>query len=189
MSKGFAMVQRDNPKRPREYRDPWLTYLVSLTKEGRPTVAVVLAIATIDNMRNHGLEITKELALYLYQQGEFQDRVTRATREAGRQRIQTYKMRKHAERVEKAAGAYVGEWVYFIRWGDRIKIGTAVDVFARCRALSLPEDAVIAVVPGGRKEEHELHVRFAATRIPKSEWFHESEELLQHIESIIGEGA
>lgn len=62
-------------------------------------------------------------------------------------------------------------WVYFIRVGDRVKIGTSVNPAQRAVSLSLRVNNVLAVMEGGRKLEKSLHVKFAEHRIEDTEWF------------------
>lgn len=61
--------------------------------------------------------------------------------------------------------------VYFILNGNRVKIGTTTNLRNRVRALSLPCRNVIAVIPGGRSEEADLHAVLFRLRIGKTEWF------------------
>jgi hypothetical protein len=72
-------------------------------------------------------------------------------------------------------------YVYFIRFGDRVKIGYTTD-FAR-RRTELPHDAVLGVIPGTLDDEAAWHRLFADLRI-KGEWFHADRELLAAIERV-----
>ena len=72
--------------------------------------------------------------------------------------------------------------VYYIRWRDRIKIGTSGN--PRLRLASLPHDEVLAFEPRGRDLEQRRHVQFAERRIPGSEWFVVSDDLLAHITEL-----
>jgi hypothetical protein len=69
--------------------------------------------------------------------------------------------------------------VYYIRWDDRVKIGTSSN--PRRRLAQLWHQELLAFEPGDRHVEHERHVEFAATRYPGSEWFARSPELDAHI--------
>ncbi|MGW5387185.1 GIY-YIG nuclease family protein [Nocardia sp. NPDC003963] len=75
-----------------------------------------------------------------------------------------------------------GEVVYYIRFGDRIKIGTTSNLSARLSTL--PFDEVLATEPGGVEVERQRHTEFAASRISGREWFTASEALLAHIASL-----
>lgn len=61
--------------------------------------------------------------------------------------------------------------VYFILNGNRVKIGTTTNLRNRVRALSLPASNVIAVVPGGRSKEADLHAALSHLRVGRTEWF------------------
>jgi hypothetical protein len=71
--------------------------------------------------------------------------------------------------------------VYYMRFGDRIKIGTTTNL--RSRLTSVPCDEVLAVEPGSYELERMRHDQFAESRIT-GEWFGQSEELLSHIASL-----
>jgi hypothetical protein len=62
--------------------------------------------------------------------------------------------------------------VYFIRNGNRIKIGTTQNLRGRVSQLSLRVDDLARVEHGGVNYERAVHERFAAHRIGNTEWFH-----------------
>lgn len=73
--------------------------------------------------------------------------------------------------------------VYFIRVGDRVKIGTTIGLRGRLesiRTMTADEPEVLLVVPGGHAEERQLHALFIAERV-RGEWFRPSERLMQFI--------
>lgn len=61
--------------------------------------------------------------------------------------------------------------VYFIRNGNRMKIGTTTDLKRRIRTLALREDNVALLVNGDQRVEHGYHKQFAALRVGNTEWF------------------
>lgn len=76
--------------------------------------------------------------------------------------------------------------VYFIQAvdGGPIKIGYSKDVEARRRMLESAYKrplAVLATMPGGRKEEAEVHDRFSHLRFGRTEQFRPNAELLEFI--------
>lgn len=75
--------------------------------------------------------------------------------------------------------------VYYIRFGERIKIGTTAN--PRARLAALPHQEVLAFERGDRMLEHARHTEFAEHRIPGSEWFHVHEALRRHVR-ILGHG-
>lgn len=72
--------------------------------------------------------------------------------------------------------------VYYIRLGAQVKIGTSAN--PRRRVSSLPHDEVLALERGDRMLEQRRHREFAAHRIPRTEWFHENDELSAHIAEL-----
>jgi len=72
-------------------------------------------------------------------------------------------------------------WVYFVRFGDRIKIGYSTKPHRRLR--NLPVDAVLGAIPGSLESERALHVKFGGSRIV-GEWFHDAPDLLVHIRQL-----
>lgn len=71
--------------------------------------------------------------------------------------------------------------VYYVKFGDRVKIGTTTNFQARMS--NIPHDEVLAVEPGGRELEQLRHKQFAEARSHR-EWFDLSAELFRHIDRI-----
>ncbi len=61
--------------------------------------------------------------------------------------------------------------VYFIRNGNRIKIGTTTELKRRIRTLALRPENVILLFDGGQAAERNFHKQFAEHRIGNTEWF------------------
>lgn len=80
-----------------------------------------------------------------------------------------------------AAAARV-DVVYYLRYRDRIKIGTTANPAQRF--ASLPHDEVLAFERGDRMREHRRHEEFAHLRIPGTEWFETDRSLLEHVERL-----
>lgn len=72
-------------------------------------------------------------------------------------------------------------YVYFIQFGDRIKIGFSTDPENRVRAL--PHDKVLAVIPGTRLNERQLHAAFADLRLT-GEWFREDQRIHDFVADV-----
>ncbi|HEV7183785.1 MAG TPA: GIY-YIG nuclease family protein [Leifsonia sp.] len=72
--------------------------------------------------------------------------------------------------------------VYYLRFRDRVKIGTSAN--PRRRVASLPHDEVLAFELGGRTLEQRRHRQFAEHRIPGTEWFELHEELAAHVAEL-----
>lgn len=87
------------------------------------------------------------------------------------------------ERVREMAAEC--EMVYYIRFGDRVKIGTTKNL--RQRLTVIPHDEVMATEPGGPHVERQRHKQFAHLRVHKGahrEWFTLKPELADHIAAV-----
>lgn len=73
--------------------------------------------------------------------------------------------------------------VYFVRNGNRVKIGWTSNLKVRLTQMSAPAGSVVLTFPGERKDEKALHYRFAAARIGRSEWFEATAEIEEYIAS------
>lgn len=71
--------------------------------------------------------------------------------------------------------------VYYVRFGDRIKIGYTRNLGQRL--ASIPHDELLTVEPGAVKVEANRHRQFATIRIV-GEWFAAAPELIEHIDQI-----
>jgi len=69
-------------------------------------------------------------------------------------------------------------WIYYVRIGNLIKIGTSMALATRFRAIRPNE--VLALVPGGEQRENELHWEFAHLRV-NGEYFHPGAALQKHV--------
>jgi hypothetical protein len=61
--------------------------------------------------------------------------------------------------------------VYFIRNGNRLKIGTTGELKRRIRTLALRAENIVLLVDGGQDIERAFHRQFADLRIGNTEWF------------------
>lgn len=61
--------------------------------------------------------------------------------------------------------------VYFLRNGNRLKIGTTTELKRRIRTLALRAENVVLLLDGGKLLERDLHKQFADLRIGNTEWF------------------
>lgn len=74
--------------------------------------------------------------------------------------------------------------VYYLRYRDRIKIGTTHNPRQRLQAIW--HDEVLAFERGGRELERRRHAQFAGLR-EGGEWFTATEELRDHAREIRGD--
>jgi hypothetical protein len=72
-------------------------------------------------------------------------------------------------------------YVYFIRLGNRVKIGYSRNPVERFK--DLPVEEVLAIIPGSEVDERTNLLRFAHLRIT-GEWFKAAPELLKYAESL-----
>ncbi len=78
------------------------------------------------------------------------------------------------------------QWVYFVRGGDRIKIGYAANTGRRIADLQTASPVpleLLTAIPGSRDLERELHRQFAALRT-HGEWFRAEDPLLSHVDRL-----
>jgi hypothetical protein len=96
--------------------------------------------------------------------------------------------REAAEKAERArARKDAPGWVYYILDGGRIKIGYAVDVKARMRNRYTPSAQLLAVHPGTRALEHQMHLDFADLLADGREWFRDHPKIRAHIASVVAQ--
>jgi hypothetical protein len=76
--------------------------------------------------------------------------------------------------------------VYYLRLGERVKIGTTAN--PRQRFTQIVHDEVLAFERGDRRLEQRRHHEFAEQRLGTSEWFAFDERVRAHVR-ILGAGA
>lgn len=74
--------------------------------------------------------------------------------------------------------------VYYVRFRDRIKIGTTTDLPGRMEAVIHEE--LLAIEPGGNAVERHRHLQFVQFRAQR-EWFTPAPELLEHVRQVRAE--
>jgi len=72
--------------------------------------------------------------------------------------------------------------VYYLRYEDRVKIGTTSQ--PRRRLQTLWHDQLLAFERGDRAVERRRHEQFAAERFGRTEWFRLSAELAEHVDAL-----
>lgn len=76
--------------------------------------------------------------------------------------------------------------VYFVKAGNKIKIGTSTDYASRIRTLQTGSPVqleLLGTVPGGRLEEQSIHHKFRQFRV-SGEWFRAEIELIEYIKAV-----
>lgn len=87
-------------------------------------------------------------------------------------------------RLTQACSPDVLGFTYFIRAGDAIKIGSAINFKRRLGSLQTSHEKsldVLAVFSASAVDEYSTHLRFVHLRI-RGEWFRADKELLQFID-------
>jgi hypothetical protein len=74
--------------------------------------------------------------------------------------------------------------VYYLRHGDRVKIGTTAN--PRQRFAAIWHEEVLAFERGDRRLERHRHEQFAADRFGGSEWFRLTSAIAEHSDVIAG---
>lgn len=98
--------------------------------------------------------------------------------------------RRRRARTAAAAVEGTASVVYFIRAGDRIKIGVTSNISRRMQALQTGHPEMLDLLhtmPGGRREERQFHEQFRALRIRNSEWFICAGELAELLDTLPNE--
>jgi hypothetical protein len=73
-------------------------------------------------------------------------------------------------------------FVYYVRQGDKIKIGYTWNLWARMNKIP---GMLLAIEPGDRETERQRHQQFAAVRVGRNaEWFTGSPDLMAHIRAL-----
>lgn len=138
------------------YHVPWLT-IAPHPASARLAVAIVMTAA----IQSGGLYVWLAASCH-------RSRVTGLTRA---------EMKQPKEWAYDLPKARHSSQVYFIRNGNRIKIGTTTNLRSRVSALSLRPEHVVLVVPGGRDVEQQMHALFAGYRDGNTEWFQDTGKL------------
>ena len=132
----------------------------------------------MDRLESFGLEITPaivEAVAAEIKQRTGNDTIPPSKRNCGAE--------LEAETQERDLATYV---VYYMRVGNRVKIGYTRNLLARIEALC-PEE-VLATEPGGRRIEAQRHRQFAGLRTER-EWFRYEEPLTSWVAGLRQEPA
>ena len=147
-------------------QEPIIDYLAENYSDHAAFVVVALKIKA---MLERKVKVSPEMVDYLFEEA-LQDKVAQNIAERKRKREQ------HNERTNSQG------YTYFLRNGDRIKIGFSRNPKARAESLSLRESNILGVIESGQKFERMLHDNWAHIRIGDTEWFEATPELLKFID-------
>lgn len=151
---------------------PLLSDLVDTTDPAFPEIAKVLV-----ELQSLEIELDAEM-------------VQRAIR-VGRKRCEAsgkYWARVRARRQlsQSTIDAEATSLVYYMRIGNRVKIGTTTNLAERMKSI-YPEE-LMAIESGGYQLEQDRHAEFSRLRT-HGEWFRLEEPLTTHIENLQGASA
>jgi hypothetical protein len=93
---------------------------------------------------------------------------------------------RHGDVPDAELGPPRVDVVYYLRYADRVKIGTTAD--PRQRFGAIRHDELLALERGDRHLEARRHAQFAGDRFARTEWFALSAPLRAHIEVLAAGG-
>jgi T5orf172 domain len=89
---------------------------------------------------------------------------------------------RHGEVVDYELAPPRIDIVYYLRYADRVKIGTTAN--PRQRLAAITHEEVLAFERGDRMLERRRHEQFAVERFAKTEWFELSDRILDHVDAL-----
>ncbi len=89
---------------------------------------------------------------------------------------------RHGDVIDSELPAPRVEVVYYLRFADRVKIGTSSQ--PRMRVAAIRHDDLLGFERGGRTLESHRHRQFDVERFGKTEWFALSPRLRDHIAAV-----
>jgi len=134
--------------------------------EGKPlcrTHALEI-VATIDKAHSH--TVTRHRIIDAYNRHHIED-----------------EKQKREDEMRRIADSRAPGFVYYIRMDNLIKIGYAKDVSTRMRAYP-PTAELLAVHPGTKQVEREMHQQFHAFLRRGREWFEPHDTVMRHIDGV-----
>ncbi|TDN93126.1 GIY-YIG nuclease family protein [Microbacterium sp. BK668] len=91
---------------------------------------------------------------------------------------------RHGELVDGELPPPRIDVVYYLRYAERVKIGTTAN--PRRRFSAIWHDDLLALERGDRRLEQHRHAQFADERFGSTEWFALSDPLRRHIDTVRG---
>lgn len=164
----------EGESRPGARHDPAVRLLMEHVDAGHITVGEVTQ--EITKLRRFGIAITPEL-------------MQRAIDLAIKTREGLPPQKPTQPRVQTVHGGRwdgirtIGDVVYYMRIGNRVKIGTTSNLGLRLKAIN-PEE-LMATEPGNTRTERSRHVQFKSLRTA-GEWFKLESPLTEHIGKLRG---
>jgi hypothetical protein len=169
--------------RPSYWQDEGARIVMERLGRGNPLFGAV--VRELLPLRDYGVPITPEMVERAIDKVEGRERHQRQVRA-----IQVAVRTANPRKVRPAGTAGAGRFaevkvnepvVYYMRIGDRIKIGYSSSLRKRLESIN-PEE-LLAVEAGGMRREAERHAQFGHLRT-HGEWFRYEGALVEHIESL-----
>lgn len=102
-------------------------------------------------------------------------------------RRQYLRSQKEAHEEQAAARRRMAEgWIYYLLVADKVKIGYTKDVKRRLRSYP-PGSPLLALHPGTKQLETDMHAKFAGSKAAGREWFLDTPELREHVKEVIAQ--
>jgi hypothetical protein len=173
----YVSSGRSRPQEHREHhwQDPTVRMLMERLGKDSPLMGAAMVELLI--LRRLGEQVTTEVM------GRVIDKVEEAHRR-GHAIVPVSPIQPPAQRARRGRFSDIevgSEVVYYMRIGNRIKIGTSTNLADRLRAVN-PEE-LMCVEAGGPGKERLRHEQFADLRT-HGEWFRHEGSLAEHIQSI-----
>ncbi len=170
----------------RAVQGPWTKYLKYIDRDDPAKLPILYVFRDFEVA---GIAVTPETAEIAVKLGRLQHERTMEKRAAHEQQLEETRAANAASLAfQKLLDDQPDGVVYYVRRGNLIKIGTTRAFVNRMR--SLMPDEILAIEPGSYSLENQRHQQFAEQRYgrdqrgTKSEYFHPSEVLLQHIKAV-----
>jgi hypothetical protein len=101
-------------------------------------------------------------------------------------RIEKQAWREEQGRKQAESRKIEPGWIYYIQVVDRIKIGYTVDLKRRLKQYP-PDTPLLAMHPGTKQLESEMHAKFSGSKAAGREWFLDTAEIREHIREVIAQ--
>lgn len=130
----------------------------------------------------HGFDV---VTYFDVTQFEHEHRDERKAQLIARRRYLRSQKEAHEEEAAERRRQQPG-WIYYLLVAGRIKIGYSKDVKSRLRSYP-PGSPLLALHPGTKQLETDMHTKFAGSKAAGREWFLDTPELREHIKQVIAE--
>lgn len=170
----------------RAVQGPWTKYLKYFDRDDPAKMSILYAFRDLELT---GISVTPETAEIAVKLGRLQHERHEEKRAEEAQHLEEIRAANAASTAfAKVLSDHPDGVVYYVRRGDLIKIGTTKSFLNRMR--NLMPDEILAIEPGSYSLENQRHQQFEEQRLgrdqrgTKSEYFHQSRALIDHIRRL-----